>query len=610
MQHLISRKILNSLNPRLQQFSSIRYDSTRLANTAAAIGREEHVKLDNENVIDTPLRQSHQRITAEPAAAVVTKNVAALTNFDALNAASASSATDAVQTNTSVDIPVTSRVREDLEFEEIPGPAALKLLEKYWRYVPLLGTQLLRSAFINGLTEGNLVWGRNIAPLNYLFNEYGPVVRINGPLTGDVVLIHRPEHVAKVFEEEGDTPARSSIDVLQHYRQHHRKYRFTGPFCTEGSQNTEWMQIKKSLESPIVEQLKNQFGNLEMASEELALRIRQIRNRQDEVPPSFSHELSRWGMECFWALILNKKMGFLDSTSYAETSEATRFIEALNDAHVNMSRCETGFQMWRFFETPFSSKLFNACDLIDGIIGKYIRTAMSNLKGNVSPGEGDSSACSSIMENLLVKRRMSPEDVSTLMMDMIILGVQATANSQAFLLYYLAKNPRVQKNLYDEVASKINNSDQLNIKKFYDMPYLTACIKECLRLRPAFPYITRNLPRDITLHGYKIPKNTYLIMANQISSLREENFEDPHKFRPERWLRNDNNSYPKCSYLPFGKGLRSCMGENMAKLQMMLLTSRIIREFRVEYDYADIGSRFLMMNVPNKPLRFRFVERD
>lgn len=68
---------------------------------------------------------------------------------------------------------------------------------------------------------------------------------------------------------------------------------------------------------------------------------------------------------------------------------------------------------------------------------------------------------------------------------------------------------------------------------------------------------------------------TYVIMANQITSQREENFEDPEKFRPERWLKSSNEVHDKHSFLPFGKGLRSCVGENIAKLQIMLLTTKV-----------------------------------
>lgn len=70
-------------------------------------------------------------------------------------------------------------------------------------------------------------------------------------------------------------------------------------------------------------------------------------------------------MECFYAMMFNKHLGFLDSTMKSETSEAARIANALTTAHTYMSRCETGFQVWRFFETPFSKKLFGACDILD-----------------------------------------------------------------------------------------------------------------------------------------------------------------------------------------------------------------------------------------------------
>ncbi|XP_011494560.1 PREDICTED: probable cytochrome P450 12a5, mitochondrial [Ceratosolen solmsi marchali] len=497
-----------------------------------------------------------------------------------------------------------------ISFEEIPGPALLKLLDKYWKYVPLLGTQLFRSVLINRLTEGRLTWNRNIRPLKYLFNEYGPVVRLNGPFAGDIVLIHRPEHIAKVFEEEGDSPTRSGIDVLQHYRLNYRKYRFSGPYNSQGLQSMQWLQTKKVLETPIAKQINKEFEKFEMACDELLIRIRQIKNRQDEVSGDFSNELSRWSMECFWIFMISKKIGFLDSTSYNKNSEITRFIETLATAHHYMSRCETGFQFWRMIDTPYSKKLFSACDIIDGIIGKYIRNAQSHVRNNLSMHEDENQHRLTILENLLFKQRMNPEELATLLMDMIILGVNATTNSQAFLLYYLAKNPRIQRRLHEEVISKTPKDHSFTSKTFIDMPYLNACINECLRLRPAFPYITRLLSKQIILHGYKIPKGTYIIMANQISSQREENFEDPDKFKPDRWLKSSDDSYPQNSYLPFGKGIRNCIGENLAKLEMMLLTIKIIREFIIEYDYADIESRFLMMNVPDRPLRFRFISRN
>ncbi|CAK9806584.1 Probable cytochrome P450 12a5, mitochondrial [Anthophora plagiata] len=495
-----------------------------------------------------------------------------------------------------------------LPFEEIPGPAVLKIWEKYWKYVPLLGTQLFSSLLINRFTQGRLSWNRNVTPLKYLFNEYGCIVRINGPLSGDIVMIHRPEHIAEVFRQEGDTPIRSGIDILQHYRLNYRKYRIAGPFSLLGA---EWLEVREKVEQDFNEIATRFFGKIDAICDDLITRIYKIRNRQNEVPSNFHEDMIRWSMECFCNLTFNKHLGFLESPGYNSTSEPSRIIDSLMTAHKYMSRCETGFQVWRFFLTPFARKLFEACNVLDGVIGRYARQAQSKLRARSSRGDTMNDNSSPVLEKFLLNESVHPDDICTLLLDMMILGVQATANSESFLLYYLAKNPRIQRILYDEIASVLPYKDSVFTEDtLKSMPYLKACLQESLRLRPTFPYITRLLPKTISLHGYTIPKGTFIIMANQITSQREENFEDPTKFKPERWLTSSPRSDTDFSYLPFGYGMRSCLGKHMAETKMMLLTAKLIRQFRIEYDYADIGSSFMMVNVPNKPLRFRFVDRN
>lgn len=73
-------------------------------------------------------------------------------------------------------------------------------------------------------------------------------------------------------------------------------------------------------------------------------------------------------------------------------------------------------------------------------------------------------------------------------------------------------------------------------------------------------------------------------MANQITSQREENFEDPFKFWPERWLSNSSKEDVHFSYLPFGHGIRSCLGKNMAEAKMMLLTAKVYKYNQSSFD--------------------------
>ncbi|XP_067214408.1 cytochrome P450 302a1, mitochondrial isoform X2 [Linepithema humile] len=555
--------------------------TTKLADTLAATKERKCVSINSNDIITASMTPPHLM------SATVTKAM------PLLETANSEIVAESLEISTPKAVPRAYVDKTLRPFEEIPGPAILKLWEKYWRYVPLLG---------------RLSWNRNVTPIKYLFDQYGCVVRINGPFVNDIVMIHRPEHIAEVLRQESKSPIRSGIDILQHYRLNHCKYRSAGAFSLQGS---EWLKIKEKIDQPLQETISDYTGKLSSVCDEFIKRIRNIRNRQDEVPANFHQELTAWGMECFYGIMFDSRLGFLDPTSNS-ASEVTKIIDALNTAHTYMSRCETGFQVWRFFETPFAKKLFTACDVLDEIIGKYIHQTQNKLQtSSLSKQEKltNEKRHSSLLERMLIQR-IHPDDISTLIMDTIILGVQAVINCEAFLLYFLAKNPRVQRRLYDEIISILSKTGSVMTKKSLDdMLYLKACIKESLRLRPAFPYLTRLLSSPISLHGYMIPKGTFVIMANQITSQREEHFEDPEKYRPERWL-NQNEHGQEYTCLPFGYGVRSCLGKDIAETQMMLITATLIKEFMVEYDYADIQSRFFMVNVPDKPLRFRFIDRN
>lgn len=68
--------------------------------------------------------------------------------------ASSEVATDDIEISASKVVSQAYKDKTSLPFEEIPGPAILKLWEKYWRYVPLLGTQLFSSLLISRFSQG------------------------------------------------------------------------------------------------------------------------------------------------------------------------------------------------------------------------------------------------------------------------------------------------------------------------------------------------------------------------------------------------------------------------------------------------------------------------
>ncbi|CAL1287368.1 unnamed protein product [Larinioides sclopetarius] len=136
-----------------------------------------------------------------------------------------------------------------------------------------------------------------------------------------------------------------------------------------------------------------------------------------------------------------------------------------------------------------------------------------------------------------------------------------------------------------------------------------ACFKESLRLNPPVGGSARTLDRDVVLSGYHVPAGTLLTVPYQELFTQEKYCKEPLKFIPERWLKGSEDRPHPWAYLPFGFGCRSCMGKRLAELQVLLLIAEIIRSFRVEYHLDDIGTKTMLVNSPDKPFRFNFIER-
>jgi cytochrome P450 len=112
-----------------------------------------------------------------------------------------------------------------------------------------------------------------------------------------------------------------------------------------------------------------------------------------------------------------------------------------------------------------------------------------------------------------------------------------------------------------------------------DDDYLDALIKETLRLRPPATDSTRILTRDTEIGGYLLPAGTQVVVPLPLLHLRPEVYDDPRAFRPSRWL--DGGAAPY-TFIPFGGGVRRCIGASFANLEMRVvmravLTSVVLR---------------------------------
>jgi cytochrome P450 len=141
-----------------------------------------------------------------------------------------------------------------------------------------------------------------------------------------------------------------------------------------------------------------------------------------------------------------------------------------------------------------------------------------------------------------------------------------------------------------------------------DDSYLRAVISESLRLRPVVPLAGRRLGRDLDAGGLHLPAGTDVTPAIWLTHTRPDLYPAPYEFRPERFL---DSPPPPFAWIPFGGGVRRCLGAAFAELEMRIVIETVLS--RVELSGASRSEeRIARRNVtfaPRHGVRVRVARR-
>ncbi|EAT32526.1 AAEL015370-PA [Aedes aegypti] len=153
------------------------------------------------------------------------------------------------------------------------------------------------------------------------------------------------------------------------------------------------------------------------------------------------------------------------------------------------------------------------------------------------------------------------EEVDTFMFE----GHDTTASAFTFIFLVIANHQEAQRQLVEEIeamiAGRIKPTEPLSMHDYSELKFMDRVIKECLRLYPPVPFISRAILEDALLGDRFIPKDS---MANlHIFDLHRDpdQFPDPERFDPDRFLPANVEKRNPYAYVPFSAGPRNCIGE-------------------------------------------------
>ncbi|KAJ5640146.1 benzoate 4-monooxygenase cytochrome P450 [Penicillium longicatenatum] len=183
----------------------------------------------------------------------------------------------------------------------------------------------------------------------------------------------------------------------------------------------------------------------------------------------------------------------------------------------------------------------------------------------------------------LEKDRLRDEALGT-----VTAGSDTTAYVLRGAAYHVSANPSVNQKLYTELKKAIPDPSQQSFPSLAELeklPYLSAVVQESLRLcNPITHRLSRVFPdKALRYQDYVIPPGWTVGMTAMLIHENESIYPEPYEFRPERWLNEDFESRQLERYcVPFNKGVRVCLGLNLARAELFLILAVLFRQFKFD----------------------------
>ena len=309
-------------------------------------------------------------------------------------------------------------------------------------------------------------------------------------------------------------------------------------------------------------------------------------NQRDLMNPAFLPNLS---LKEIFPDSLMRAMGSNDllnkmSSNYTKPVNMSEFF--LNETQAQLQKAMFGFS--DDFEQKTNKKIR---DVFAGKNVEYLDEFVSSALKETHLSSGPASKIfqdSSVIQDPLVLQK----NIGNMIL-FAFAGHDTTGHTLTWLLYELCKYPNHKQRLIEEIDQYWLKYDEPTYDSFYELPFMTKCITETLRLWPALANGTyRELERDEKIKGINgelvnLEKGTYVQIMSWTRHRNKDLWSDPHTFNPDRefldkeiWHNKGFGGYNVQShrFSPFTYGPRNCLGKNFSHMEMRLILLHIFKD--------------------------------
>lgn len=229
------------------------------------------------------------------------------------------------------------------------------------------------------------------------------------------------------------------------------------------------------------------------------------------------------------------------------------------------------------------------------------------------------------------------QEIAHMMISMLLGGQHSSASASSWIMLRLAAHPDIAQELFQEQVDNLGQGDphRLSPLQYSDLaklPLLQKVVKETLRLHGSIHSILRKVKNPLPVAGtpYIIGTDKVLLSSPMVTAMSEEYFPDSKSWNPHRWdhpqMYEDTvdgvvdealaaSKGTKSPYIPFGAGRHRCIGEKFAYLNLGVIVTTIVRNFKLQTMDGRVGvvpltDNTSMFTRPVQPSLVRWTRRE
>lgn len=196
------------------------------------------------------------------------------------------------------------------------------------------------------------------------------------------------------------------------------------------------------------------------------------------------------------------------------------------------------------------------------------------------------------------------EEVKEQTLNLLFGGHSTLTSALSSFCLLVAQHPSVLTKLQQEQDSI---SEPISLDTLEKMTYLDQVINEVLRLNPPVGGGFRRIKEDFELNGYHFPKGWLVIYDTYAIHTNQNYWSQPQDFNPDRFAEKTK----PFTYIPYGGGMRECLGKEFAKLEIKIFTASLIKN----YQWSLLPDQDLSLNLipvprPKDDLKVQFQSRN